>query len=208
MINRSAVNHQNPLVALSNFVEIALHHQRLQAVGIHRIQNGIGVFIAEGKLEHAATTHAVQRFCHHLTKLAQKRQNLVSRLANQRFWRTLRQAGNRKLLIHIAQCLWRIDHPHPLCFQQIQHITIVDIAQIERRILALQHHIHLAQIDHLFIEHAEKILILINEPHRAHIGLHIAVAHLPITLVEHHHPVPARLRRQHQGKRRVLIRLD
>ena len=120
----------------------------------------------------------------------------------------MRQAGDGKLLVHVAQRLRRIDHPHPLRLQQIEHIRIIDIAQIEGRVLALQQHIDLAQINHFLIQHAEIILILIIELHRAYISLHRTVAHLPVALAENHHPMTERLRGKHQRERRVLVRLD
>ena len=197
MINRRAVDDENALVALAHLVQITLHHQCLQAVRVHRVQNRVGVLVALGQLENAAAAHAVQRFRHRLAELAQEGENLAARLRHQRLRRALRQAGDGKLLVHVAQRLRRIDHPHPLRLQQIEHIRIIDIAQIEGRVLTLQQHIDLAQINHFLIQHAEIILILIIELHRAYISLHRTVAHLPVALAENHHPVAERLGGEH-----------
>ena len=126
--------------------EIALRDGEIAAVVGQRFQDHVEIRIAAPTAEDRTAAHAVERLEHHVTVLGDEAFDLMRIAGDERGRDTLRKMQREQFFVGVAQRLRIVDDQHAGALRQFQHHRVVEELLVERRILARQDHVDLAQV--------------------------------------------------------------
>ncbi|MCY1362341.1 hypothetical protein D9M69_490550 [compost metagenome] len=163
------------------------------------------VRIARAVTENRRAAHAVQRLEDHIAVFGGELTQNVRSSADHGRRRALREQRGEQLLVAVAQALRFVDHQHAGALGLLQQIGGVDELQVERRILAHQDHVQIAQQRVAFGPQFEPFFRVGKNLQRTHPGPSLAFALIQVALF-HVEQLPATLLRgQQHGQRAILF---
>ena len=139
-------------------------HDRKAFAGVGQgLEHDIAILVALLQHEDRASAHAIERFRHGLAVLAQKIRHGVHIARDQCGRAALREPGRVGLFVHIAQPLRIIDHDRALGLRAVQDVGRINELHVERRVLAHQNDVVVAQSTRLRLAEFEPVLGIVGD---------------------------------------------
>jgi hypothetical protein len=126
------------LSPLHDLGQVLLHHQRLRAAGVERLDDAAQVQAVGPDAEDAHAAHAVQRLEDDVVVLGVEGAHVVGVARHQRGPDELRELQDRQLLGVVAQRRGLVEHTRAFTLGLAQQVGGVEVLGVERRVLA--HH--------------------------------------------------------------------
>src|SRR5690606_9700216 len=143
--HRSAVDHQNALVAVGNLGKVFLRHDGSGAVQGQGFDNDAEIGVPFLDVKNGGAAHAVEGFENNVAVVAEKGFKALGIAAHQHRGAEGGKAGGKDLFIAVAKALGFIDHQRPPLFGGLKNIRGVNILAVERWVFAHQDHIQAFQ---------------------------------------------------------------
>ena len=110
-----------------------------------RLEDDVGVLVALVDHEDRPAAHAVQGLADDSRMLAQESVHVAHVARDQRGRAALREPGRVDLLVHVAQALRAVHDQRARQLGALEDVGRVDVLGVERRILAHQHDVEVAE---------------------------------------------------------------
>src|SRR5882762_6165872 len=136
---------QDALVALADFRDVALCHDRFCAVANQRFDDDVAVGIARGDAKHRFPAHSVERLEHYVAVSVDEFLELPGEPCHQRRRGELRVFRDRQLLAVVADRARFVEHLRAILLRELQKPGARDVLGVERRVLAHEHHVELRE---------------------------------------------------------------
>ncbi|MND93558.1 hypothetical protein D3C80_857460 [compost metagenome] len=182
-----------------------MRHDLLGAVAGQGLEDYREVRIARSMAEDRGAAHAVQRLEDGVALLVDEFTQDVGAAADQGRRRALREQRGEEFFVAVAQALRTVDHQHAGGFGLFQQVGAVDEFHVERRILAHQDHVQLAQGAVLFGFQLEPVLRVGEDFQRAHARAGLAGALVEVLLLHVEQRPAALLGGKQHGQRAILL---
>src|SRR6266852_6200456 len=136
---------QDALVALADFRNVALCHDRFCAVANQRFDDDVAVGIARDDAKHRFTAHSIERLQHHVAVSVDEFLELSGEARHQRRRGELRVFRDRQLLAVVADRARVVEHHRAILLRELQKPGARDVLGVERRVLAHEHHVEFSE---------------------------------------------------------------
>ena len=185
-----------------------MRHRELAAVVGQGLENYIGVLVAFFYCEDRLAAHAVEGFRDDIFLLGEKRPHFFNGAGYQRQRRALRDPGRVGLFVHVAQCLRMIDDQRACRACPVEDVGGVHVLHIERRVLAHQDDVEIAEVDLLRRAGCVPVAVVIANLEQSGLPERLAAHKLEIALLEVMNFGVAACRFEQHRERAVLVRRD
>ncbi|CRQ80378.1 hypothetical protein PAERUG_E16_London_17_VIM_2_04_14_02649 [Pseudomonas aeruginosa] len=206
--HRFAVDHQDALVAVLDFRQIALCHDLLAAMLGEGLEDHREVRVAFAVTKYRRTAHSVQGFENDVTMLGGKLAQNIGSPADHRRRSALGELRGEELLVAVAQALRPVHHQGAGTLGLFQQVGRIDEFVIEGRVLAHQDHVQFVQRLVAFRFQFEPAGGIVEDLQRAHASTRDAGLLVEVLLFHVEQRPAAGLGSQQHGERAVLLEVD
>src|SRR5712691_2060385 len=199
---------QDALVALADFRDVALCHDRFCAAANQRFDDHVAVGIARGDAKHRFPAHSVERLEHHVAVSVDEFLELPGEPCHQRRRGEMRVFRDRQLLAVVADRARFVEHLRAILLRELQKPGARDVLAVERRVLAHEHHVEFIERRLLWRRDPIPGVLVAGESDAGSFADNpTALPHE--TFLQHEIQIVAALRGlDHHGVSRVLVNLE
>ena len=202
-----AIHQNDALVAVLHRGQEFLHHPRLAEHRGEQIVERAEIEVLGREPKHRLAAFAVKRLHDDVALLGAKSFDGVEVAGQQGRRHQIGKFGDEDFFRRVAHMARIVDH-QGFGMDAVEHVGRRDIGEVERRVLAQQHHVEGGEVDMPRLAERDMVAGDIAHHQRPHRGRHFAVAQAqPVGRVIGQR-VGARLRFQQQRERRIAADID
>ena len=204
-----AVDENHPVVASRDDLgEVTLHDGIFMPVVRQGLEYHIAILVALLEDEYGAPAHAVQRFADGFAVLLEKFAHVMHVARDQRGRAAFREPGRIDLLVHVPKAPGVVADQGPLPARALQDVGAVDVLGVERRVLAHQDDVVIAESCGHALAAREPPFRIVHDLERREPSAGNAVPQPQVAQLGVVYLPPPRLGRQQDRERRVLGGID